>query len=78
MQAAYRTPPESKSGKSNASTCRNPVPSQTRQTLNLMREALSPGQIARDLKDLCAMGLVEKIRDEDGITRYRPTGGRIA
>lgn len=69
--------------------CRNPVVQQsTQQTLELMRESLagpirrtrftSAHQVAETLDQLCAMGLVEKFVDEHRITRYRPTGGRIA
>jgi hypothetical protein len=36
----------------------------------------SRGQIARDLEELCAMGLIEKFRDEYNVTRYRPTNRR--
>lgn len=39
---------------------------------------LTPRQVARDLRELCDMGLVEKFKDEYGITRYRPTNGRVA
>jgi len=53
---------------------RNPKP-QIEQ--NKPKLQLSPGQIARDLEQLCAMGLVEKFKDEYNITRYRPTNGRI-
>jgi hypothetical protein len=59
MERAYSNPPESKSENLNP-------PTQTAET--------SAGQIARDLRELCAMGLLEKFRDERGITRYRPTG----
>lgn len=34
---------------------------------------LTPSQVARDLRELCDMGMVEKFKDEYGITRYRPT-----
>jgi hypothetical protein len=46
-----------------------------------MREALeplNPGEVAHTLDQLCVMGLVEKFVDEYRVTRYRPTGGRIA
>ena len=35
---------------------------------------LTPSEIARTLRELIAMGLVEKFRDERGTTRYRSLG----
>ncbi len=59
---------------------RNPQPPQQkctapRQTLAVR---IQRSQIARTLDELCALGLVEKFRDEYNITRYRPTNGRVA
>lgn len=34
---------------------------------------LSPGQVARTLDELIDLGFVEKVKDEFGVTRYRPT-----
>ena len=33
---------------------------------------LTPGQVARTLDELEAMGFIEKVRDEHNVTRYRP------
>lgn len=72
-ETAYRNSPASNSANSNPSTpCRN------RSSRVSRTQKLSAGQIARDLKDLCAMGLLETFVDEHRITRYRPTNGRIA
>jgi hypothetical protein len=40
--------------------------------------AAQAGMIAQTIEDLCEMGLVEAFRDEHGIVRYKPTGGRVA
>lgn len=90
MERAYSNPPESKSENSNPPThtpSMHTASSHTMETLSLMRESLGPvsqtqelsaSQIARDLRELCDMGLLEKFRDERGITRYRPIAGRVA
>lgn len=91
MTAAYSNPLESKSENSTASA--------TRQTLNLMNEAIVPpvaaqkisvaevelavrvarhALVAATIDDLVEMGLLETFVDDHRITRYRPTGGRIA
>jgi len=37
----------------------------------------TPGQLCRDLEQLCAQGFLEAFRDEYNIVRYRPTN-RVA
>jgi predicted transcriptional regulator len=49
--------------------CRTPQP--------VPRLILTPGQVARTLNELMALGFVEKVKDEFGVTRYRPTNGRV-
>ena len=64
--ASYRTPQAPEK-------CRAP-----RLTLN---ERIHRGEVARTLDELCALGLVEKFRDEFGIERYRslrPISERVA
>lgn len=91
MTAAYSNPLASKSRNSNPSAPRrNSVRSHTAETLSLMRESLVPkqripqlsaaqaGAVAATLDDLVEMGLLETFVDEHRITRYRPSGGRVA
>lgn len=54
--ASYRTPQAREK-------CRAP-----RQTLAVKMQR---GEVARTLDELCALGLVEKFRDEYNIVRYR-------
>lgn len=82
MTAAYSNPLESKSENSTS----------TRHTLDLMREALHPfpvpqltasdlrelAEFTNDLGALCAEGMIQEFVDANGVTRYRPTNGRIA
>jgi len=62
--ASYRNPQPTSSQK-----CRAP-----RQTLETR---IHLGQVARTFDELCALGLVEKFRDEHNIVRYRPTTGAV-
>lgn len=39
---------------------------------------LSPGEVARTLDELIELGLIEKVKDGFGITRFKPMNGRIA
>jgi len=39
---------------------------------------LSNSHLADTLRDLCAMGMVEKFTDEDGVVRYRPAKKAVA
>lgn len=66
--ASYRTP--ANPGEETPQKCRAP-----RQTLAMK---MHRGEVARTLDELCALGLVEKFRDEHNIVRYRPTDGRVA
>jgi hypothetical protein len=70
-----------------ARRCRSAFPTprpatspQARETLNLLHESLPPaltrGQVARTLDELCELGLLEKFKDAHRITRYRPSEGR--
>ena len=61
--ASYRKPEPAAPQK-----CRAPRPT--------LAARIHRGEVARTLDELCALGLVEKFRDEHNITRYRPTGGR--
>jgi hypothetical protein len=47
-----------------------PAPQKCRQTLAVR---IHRGEVARTLDELCALGLVEKFRDEFNIVRYRLT-----
>jgi hypothetical protein len=35
-------------------------------------QPLTPGQVARTLRDLIQLGFVEAFKDEHNVTRYRP------
>lgn len=62
-----------------AASYRNPQPIAEQKESNCsMRRQAAYRHIARDLEELCDMGLVEKFRDEHNIIRYRPTNGRVA
>lgn len=58
---------------STAESYRNPQPQIEQKELSLQ---LTRGQVARTLNELCAMGLLEKFKDEYNITRYRLANGR--
>lgn len=47
-----------------------PAPQKCRQTLAVRMQR---AEVARTLDELCAMGLLEKFRDEFNIVRYRAT-----
>jgi hypothetical protein len=63
--ASYRNPETQPQQK-----CRAPRPT--------LAVKMHRGQVARTLDELCALGLVEKFRDQHNIVGYRPTNGRIA
>lgn len=56
-----------------AASYRKPQPLLTLEVRTEQNEAPpTPGQVARDLEELCAMGFLEAFRDEYRIIRYRP------
>jgi hypothetical protein len=78
MKAAYRNSSESKS--ENSIPCRQPIQPRllSPQNEHFAKAGIHLGAIAATLDDLVEMGLLETFVDEFRITRYRPTGGRIA
>lgn len=53
--------------------CRNPVVAPAKNFVSPPKVHLTPFQIAHDLRELVAMGFIEKFRDHRGLICYRST-----